>query len=128
MALRYALAAVTFGCLGLFVGSFLLGAVGARDWLWVLGGATGGMLVVAATRRLELERRTGSRAARVAFLLASAVLVWGLLDLVVGRDPVTGSDVSPLTATAVLLLSAAPACAGFLLLSMRESAAGGSDP
>ena len=109
--------------MSLFGLGFLLGEVRDRGWLYLLGGALVGVLIAGMTRKVELPRKAAGKAARLVFLVALLVLVWGLLGLVMGRDPVTGATfmgVSGLKAESLMLASAAPAFLGFLILAMRR--------
>jgi hypothetical protein len=121
--MRLILGAITFAWMSLFGLGVLLGDVRDSGWLYLLVGALVGVVITAMTRHVELPRRTAGKAARLVFLVALLVLVWGLLGLVMGRDPVTGASylgVSGLKAESLLLGSAAPAFLGFLILAMRR--------
>jgi hypothetical protein len=121
--MRLILGAATFGWIALFGLGLLRGDVRESGWLYFLLGALAGISVAALTRKIELPRSAAGKAARLVFLFALVLLVWGLLGLVAGRDPVTGASflgLSRVMAEFLLLVSAAPAFLGFLLLAMRR--------
>jgi hypothetical protein len=120
--MRLILGAVTFGWISLFGLGFLYGGVQDSGWLYLLVGALAGALIAGMTRKVELAPKVAGKAARLAFFGALLLLVWGLVGLVMGSDPVTGTSylgLSGITAESLMLGSAAPAFLGFLILAMR---------
>ena len=121
--MRLILGAATLGWIALIGLALLIGDVQRSGWLYFSVGALAGVLVASLTRGLELSRESAGKGARLAFLSALLLLVWGLLGLLLGQDPVTGASflgVSEVVAELLLLASAAPAFLGFLILAMRR--------
>jgi hypothetical protein len=98
--------------------------MGGPWWLFLLAGAGVGGLIGWRTRKVELAKETSRRLARICFAAALLFLVWGLVGISLGRDPVSGASLegSPVMFPLLFLLaSAVPASLGFYLLAMRTS-------
>jgi hypothetical protein len=123
MVMRFLLGGATFSCLFFFGLGSLRGDLREAGLLYAIVGLCIGVAVVALTRGVVLSPRSAWRWARVCFAIAVALLVWGFVALISGQEPVTGTGSvarGAVVAETILMVSTAPAFAGFLVLGMRS--------
>lgn len=123
MLMRLALGGATFACLFFFGLGCLRGNLRETGLLYAIVGLCVGVAVVVVTRGVVLAPRTAWRWARISFAIAVALLVWGFVALISGQEPVTGTEAGArgtVVAETLLMVSTAPAFAGFLVLGMRS--------